>query len=128
MCHPEAKSNVLCDEKSYKLCEADYNFQDLGEAKVKGKDKPIAIFRPLKIKSAKNQNNEQEQQQVQMIGRITEKTLISKAIEAKVIGGSEKLVIIEGEGGLGLSTLKDFCTKEVLRVGAQLWFISFFLA
>jgi hypothetical protein len=124
MCHAEAKSNVLCDERSFKLCEAEYNFQDLGQAIVKGKEgKPILIFRPMKSKTPGKKGTEGEDSHAMIIGRVQEKMLITKTVEAHLSGAGDKLVIFEGEGGLGLSTMKDFCVKEAVRLGAHIWFV-----
>ena len=47
MCHKEAKRGILCDEKTFNLCETDFQFENLGETTVKGKNSAISIFRPL---------------------------------------------------------------------------------
>lgn len=113
MCQPDAKKNVLCDVTSYKMSENDFVFEDRGEVLVKGKDKPIAIYRPQKLKSSGQKKGAVEA--VHVVGRKFERKEITKVLTANSKGKSDKLMIFEAEGGQGLTTLFEFCKNEALQ-------------
>ena len=46
MCLPDAQGTILCDERTYNLCETEFQFEKMGEQKVKGKDYAISVFQP----------------------------------------------------------------------------------
>lgn len=111
MCHSEAACSILCDERTYNLCEREFSFQILGEVVVKGKKHPISIFRPVEIKETTNTSNRSQDEKFEIIGRIKEKEAIRKAIESAP-RTEPAVVILEGEGGQGLSTLVALSKRE----------------
>jgi hypothetical protein len=113
MCHPEASENMLCDEKSYNLCINDFEFKALGETKVKGKAHPISIFRPVsELDDASRKKDDDNSTKTPIIGRISERTTI-KSVLAKMVNKDQSgIVILEADGGQGLSTLYEYVRQE----------------
>lgn len=118
MCHVDAKKNIICDEKTYRLSENDFAFDDLGEALFKGKDYPIAIFRPKKAKSAASKAKDKIDDS-HVVGRKKEKLAILNALQSHKNGGGDRLMIVEAEGGQGLTTIAEFCRKEATSLNNQ---------
>lgn len=122
MCHSEAKSNVLCDEKTFKLCENEFSFDSLGETMVKGKSHPIAIFRPKKAKNPiASAKTKEDTKLLDIVGREREKLFITRALQTHITGTGNKLFIMEADGGLGLATMAQFAKKEAKALGCRLW-------
>jgi hypothetical protein len=119
MCSSKANRIILCDEKTRNMTETEFSFQDLGEIKVKGKNEPIAIYCPLEIKEedAKNQITHEE---VSLIGREGERNLISDSLEAHSNTSGPRMLVVEGDGGMGLSTLARWTHFEVEKCGYRI--------
>jgi hypothetical protein len=95
----------------------------MGEAKVKGKNHPIRIFRPTgsvdkSIYAHKGSPKPATATAAAvMIGREREMKVIRTLI-AKMRGPEDAgIVTLEAEGGLGLSTLVEFTKTEVATSG-----------
>ncbi|KAJ3417194.1 hypothetical protein HDV05_006400 [Chytridiales sp. JEL 0842] len=118
MCHPEAENSILCDEKTFNLCEADFVFQHLGEAYVKGKSKPINIFRPLQIERS-SRKRWAISKKVKLIGRTQEKKVINDVLNSFEDETGAGIGIFEGEGGQGLTSLVNFIKERCAEVGVS---------
>ncbi|KAJ3330454.1 hypothetical protein HDU91_003571, partial [Kappamyces sp. JEL0680] len=82
MCHKDASRGILCDEKTFNLCESDFQFENLGETTVKGKSSPIAIFRPVfAIPEADKNNTSNNTLASTVIGREAEKKAIMENLD-----------------------------------------------
>ncbi|KAI8850317.1 hypothetical protein BC829DRAFT_488861 [Chytridium lagenaria] len=112
MCHPDASNSILCDEKTYNLCENEFIFERLGEAKIKGKALPINIFRPTFIRPDAGRLARRGERRTEPIGRIKERNTIKSALNSCIEDETSGVVIVEADGGQGLSTLIDFAKEE----------------
>jgi hypothetical protein len=113
MCHPEADRNMLCDEKTFNLCQNEFKFSNLGETKVKGKSQPIGIFRPMSELKEPLVNTEKITENVHtMIGRNKEKSIIRSFIGKLTNRDTSSILLFEADGGQGLSTLFAFVKQE----------------
>jgi hypothetical protein len=125
MCHPEAEQNLLCDEKTYNLCRNAFEIKPLGETIVKGKANPISIFRPLSATKEISDNKQDDEskkieQNATFIGREKERTAI-KNLFGKMVNKEESgILILEAEGGQGLSTLYDYSLTEAKIRGCHI--------
>ena len=113
MCHPEAAENMLCDEKTYNLCKSQFQFNLLGETKVKGKSVPISIFRPLEVLKENDKKSELNQG-LPLIGRVKERNAIRTIIGKYANKDIPGIMMIEADGGHGLNTLFDVIRMESL--------------
>ncbi len=122
MCHPEAAENMLCDEKTYNLCINEFQFSNLGETKVKGKPNPISIFRPtaiLKEPTKKDDANKPNFANT-TIGRTKEKAAIKNMVGKLINRDLTGILVMEADGGQGLSTLYDLTRAEATIRGCHL--------
>jgi hypothetical protein len=119
MCHKKAQQTILCDEKSRGMTESEINFEALGEIKVKGKNEPIAIYRPLSIK-LDDSKNLIKHEEISIIGREGERMLISESLETHSTIVGPRMLVVEGDGGMGLSTLARWTHFEVEKCGYRI--------
>lgn len=119
MCLPKASRKVLCDEKTYLMTQSEFDFDILGKITVKGKSIPIDIFCPVSIReeTPKHQNSPEN---VALIGREGERTLIRESIEAHSSASGPRMLVVEGDGGMGLSTLARWTNYEVEKRGFRI--------
>ncbi|KAJ3216323.1 hypothetical protein HDU67_009674 [Dinochytrium kinnereticum] len=115
MCLPDASRSILCDEKTYNLCEHEFIFERLGEARIKGKAHPINIFRPAHIRPDVGRMARRGAQKLEPIGRTKEKNAINSALYSCIEEETSGIVIIEADGGQGLSTLLDYAKDDARR-------------
>ncbi|RKO96432.1 hypothetical protein CXG81DRAFT_10567, partial [Caulochytrium protostelioides] len=114
MCHPEAHLSILVDQRSFNLCERILHFDSLGEVKVKGKTRPIAIFRPKELRIDPGSHRVSvHRNPADIIGRLLEKELVARTLSYSQSDSEAKapLVIMMAEGGQGLSSMVDY-TKQ----------------
>ncbi|KAJ3107585.1 hypothetical protein HDU96_007849 [Phlyctochytrium bullatum] len=121
MCHPEAASSVLCDEKTYNLCEHEFVFEKLGETRVKGKAAPIPVFRPTLMRLDVGRAARRAAHKIEPIGRVKEKNAIKTVLSSWKDEETSGVVIVEADGGQGISTLLDFAKEEALRQRCHIW-------
>jgi hypothetical protein len=120
MCHPEAANSILCDEKTYNLCETGFVFERLGETFVKGKSKPINIFRPVRMEG-NNRKKWENTKNVKIIGRTQEKKIIQDVLSSFEEEDGAGISVFEGEGGQGLTSLVAFIKKQCFSMGVLSW-------
>jgi Flp pilus assembly CpaF family ATPase len=125
MCHKEAKRGILCDEKTYNLCESEYQFENLGETTVKGKSSPISIFRPVFLIPEGEKNTQENQALLSsgVIGREAEKKALSIAIEQLSNASIVDNLFFSAEGGQGLTTLANHAKAEALKQACHFWYL-----
>lgn len=126
MCHPEAAENMLCDEKTYNLCIDEFQFSPLGETKVKGKSHPISIFRPTSILKDPIKKDDVKKADLAntTIGRTKEKAAIVNMVGKLINRDTTGILVIEADGGQGLSTLYDLTRVEATIRGCILVYVT----
>jgi hypothetical protein len=110
MCSPKCNGILLCDEKTYNLCENEFSFENLGLLKVKGKAHPINIYQPKEAKEKTVQLAITTEAEV-FLGREKERAMLSKLLDTHVNTSGPRIMIMEAEGGMGLSTLARWTEK-----------------
>ncbi|KAI9164302.1 hypothetical protein H9P43_008131 [Blastocladiella emersonii ATCC 22665] len=105
---PDAKRNVVCDERTYSLCTTSFEFEELGQAVVKGKAMPINIYQPVQLKAVEKREVDRSPTS-SMIGRVREQQAVHDIFERHGRGGASNCsILVEGEGGQGVSTFGGF--------------------
>lgn len=96
-----AKGGILCDEATYRAGRDRFDWETLPPVQLKGKAHPTPNFRPLgPARAAVDAKREGE-----MVGRVPERDRL-EVIARKLIDDRESsVVLIEGEAGIGKSTL-----------------------
>ncbi len=98
--------NILTDTTTYESARSRVDFSTREPINVRGKAQPVAIFVP-QTRHAKDMGHIAL---TTMIGRETERFALAEALRA-LITKENKIIIIEGEAGLGKSRL----VEEALR-------------
>ncbi|HEX4412473.1 MAG TPA: adenylate/guanylate cyclase domain-containing protein, partial [Lacipirellulaceae bacterium] len=119
--------DIHCDETTRQMSQARIEFQRLADINVKGKAKPVAVFRPLALQRSSSLKHHL------MVGRQHEKALLRDRLAAflqtiddskPTTLGHSTVVSVEGPPGIGKSGLvSDFLdharkTNAVCYVGS----------
>lgn len=116
------QSPILCDEATYLAARARLSFEPLEPIFVKGKSESVVVYRPMPIVEASDQQRSiQVAAQVplhqgQMIGRTAEQALLLTEIQALAMANSGSVVQIEGEAGMGKSTLVSYLIQQASQL------------
>lgn len=95
-----SKGGLLCDAATYQATRANFTYDALEPAHVKGKAEPVFTYRPV----AANPALAVPRQSSQLIGRQAEHDLLLNRLQA-LRQGESSVVLIEGEAGIGKSRL-----------------------
>ena len=90
-----AGDGILCDLKTFEETNHHIIYEELPSREFKGKQGAFRIFKPLRIK------DHPVERPLYRIGRFEEKEVIRKFLESNL----EKVLIIEGEAGMGKTAL-----------------------
>ncbi|MCE9609944.1 MAG: AAA family ATPase [Chthoniobacter sp.] len=94
-----AENDVLCDHATRQAAEPRLRFEFLRAEELKGKASAVAIHRPLGEAAAP------PPQRRGIVGRAPERALLQARLDALDAGGAAGVVLIEGDAGIGKSTL-----------------------
>lgn len=106
-----ARSAILCDAATCQAAAAQVRFDTLTPIKVKGKSAPIAVYRPRGLREPEAQNDNA------MVGRASERMLLTEQLHLLLRGGSGGMVIIQGEAGIGKSRLASDLIEQARELG-----------
>lgn len=97
---------VLVSENTYRLVQAKFKWQPLGEMAVKGVSHPVSVYRPLDLQSYTDQalDVQSEGGYEALSSRAIEFEVLKKSIE-NLGGGRGAIVLVIGEKGMGKSLL-----------------------
>lgn len=95
---------VQVAEATHRLVAAHFEFMDLGEVQVKGKDRPVRAYRALGRRAAADAARGPAEAQTPLVGREMELATLTRMVKA-VQAGSGALITLIGEAGLGKSRL-----------------------
>ena len=126
MCNQKAKESILCDEKTYSLCENEFVFNNLGTIKVKGKTAPISIYQPKFLRENFSKALTVSIENDIFVGRDKERAIIEETLKTHLITIGPRILIVEGDGGMGLSTLATWtCVRaEELNISVVYVFLT----
>lgn len=122
MCHNDASRGILVDQKTFNLCQGEFEFESLGDTKVKGKSDPISIFRPVFAipEADKKTQNEATISSAAVIGRESEKKAITDVFKQLQSSPQVDILLFSADGGLGLSTLVNYAKTEAINQGCNI--------
>jgi class 3 adenylate cyclase/tetratricopeptide (TPR) repeat protein len=104
----QAKSEILCDGETERATRGRARFQPLPRFVLKGMLQPLPVFRPLSAPTEATVDR--------IVGRVIERAAIVEALQA-VAAGSSTTIMLEGEGGIGKSTLIGFTVAQAQLLG-----------
>jgi predicted ATPase/class 3 adenylate cyclase len=95
---------IQIGEDTFKQAAAFFDFEQMEPVPVKGKAEPVKAYRVLGVKEKPFDERSNHAMDIPLIGRTTEMSMITHAIDA-VQKGSGQIVCLIGEAGLGKSRL-----------------------
>ena len=105
---------VQAAEATYRLVKDAFEFEPLGQVPVKGKEKPVAVYR-LKDKAFKARARSEREVYSEMVGRDHELDRLELQI-LKAVNGEGSVVNVVGEAGIGKSRLMaELKKREVVK-------------
>ena len=99
-----APGTVQVAEATHRLVAAHFEFKDLGEVQVKGKDQPVRAYQVLSRRMADNADPSSQAMLSPLVGRQQELATLIDRVET-VQAGRGAIVALVGEAGLGKSRL-----------------------
>ena len=97
---------VQISAATYNLIAPLFEFESLGEIKVKGKNEPVLAYRVIRPKAAPGRLRGIERLSAPLIGRDSEIGVLRQVL-AKLYQGTGGIVCLIGEAGIGKSRLID---------------------
>ena len=95
---------IACSEQTFRHTERVFEYEELEPVAVKGKTRPLALFRPLRPR-ARFGSDVTRTHTTPLVGRELEKSLVIGTFERAAQQRSCQLVTIVGEPGVGKSRL-----------------------
>lgn len=93
---------IRCDHETYRLTQARMTFDELAPVRLKGKAGLIPLYRPL----GRSRQDVDYQTQSILVGRHREMTKFRECLDDVEVGKS-RILILEGEAGIGKSRLVE---------------------
>ncbi len=109
---------VLVSANTYRLAEAQFDWQPLGEITVKGIGKPVSVYRPLAPRMSAERGRPYEVA-VPIVGREEELRTIINCVDDLLNGRGGALIVV-GEHGMGKSLLVEEARRHFTRREALL--------
>lgn len=99
---------ILVTERVVNAGSARYQFTPMGAISIKGKQETVNVFQLQGRENAQVPKNTT----TSMVGRATERTLLSKKLDTFLVKKETQLVIIEGDAGIGKTRLLEDVRSE----------------
>ncbi|HKZ84965.1 MAG TPA: AAA family ATPase [Anaerolineae bacterium] len=107
-----APGEVLASGRVYKATARTFTWEALSEITVKGKAKPVPVYRPLAQRRAARRDLS-----ATIVGRAGERAALAEALHALRRGESAGVMIVEGEAGIGKSRLAADLLEQAWALG-----------
>ncbi len=106
-----ATAGPLCDGGTFREARGQMSFSFLGTAAVRGKSQSVSIYRPL------GERTPGVDEFVEMVGRREEREQLGQAVRALAEERRGGVIVIEGEAGIGKSTLVAQLVRDAGEAG-----------
>jgi predicted ATPase/class 3 adenylate cyclase len=112
-----ANGGVLCDERTYLAARDRFEWEVLSPIQLKGMAHPTPVFRPLGAgKDVVGMKHAQ-----QMVGRAAERQRLEDVTRQFLRDRTSGVVLIEGEAGIGKSTLVVDVLRRAHKLNLTTW-------
>ena len=119
LCSLAKAGETLVGQNTYTQTAGFFFFETLETVQVKGKTKPVQVYRLIRPKELPSKTHRVSGQRSEIIGRSREMALLAKAVD-RLHKGSGTFIAIGGEAGTGKSRLiEEF--KATLDLEAVKW-------
>jgi len=115
----QASNQVHCCEATRRAAGTRVELEALAPVRVKGKREPVARYRPVRTldSTARRSLDSSADQEQALVGREQEREVLEAALVALVERGEGGLVMLQGEAGIGKSTLLDWLLGRAQSLG-----------
>lgn len=112
-----AGGGILCDEPTYRAARAGFDWDALPPIPLKGKAYPTPVFRPRGLgRSVVGLRHAEE-----MVGRAAERQRLDDVTRQFLRDHISGVVLIEGEAGIGKSTLVADVLRRAYKLNLTTW-------
>jgi class 3 adenylate cyclase len=101
---------ILCDLASFEAANTRVAFETLPAVTVKGREQPIEVFRALEVPPGGP---------AEIVGRVVERQLLRKRLEALTAANTGGVAIVEGDPGIGKSRLVAYVIQRAVAKGIR---------
>ena len=105
---------ILCDSATQQSASPKLRFSPLEPIQLKGKSEAVAVFHPI-VDSA---DSKQAHHHTSFVGRASEKQILHDALLQASKETTARVVILEGEAGIGKSRLVEYLQEKAEEFGA----------
>jgi class 3 adenylate cyclase/tetratricopeptide (TPR) repeat protein len=115
----QARDEVLCCRATSRAVGGRVELEALPPARVKGKPDPVERFRPVRALDALPTRVRNSALEGRMVGREHERALLDEALQELCERGQGGLLLIQGEAGIGKSTLLAWLLERAGELGVR---------
>lgn len=105
---------ILCDQATFQAASSIISFETLAPIRLKGKEEPFTVYQPLVEKKKSTQFSVK----ADIVGREAERALLLESLKG-LKQGKSRVVILEGEAGMGKSLLFDDLRQQADILGLR---------
>ena len=98
-----SQGEILCADTTAQAASDSVTFERLEPVSLKGRAEPVGVYRASRARPP--ETAPETPRESAMVGREAERALFARRLDALVVGADTATVAIEGEAGLGKSTL-----------------------
>lgn len=113
--------HILASERIYQQTQALFHFQPLELLQIKGLDQLLAVYEPLGIRTAPLPIRGVARVGTIFLGREAELTQLCAEVTSLAQRPTGRLIVIQGEAGMGKSRLISECLARVEGGPLQVW-------
>ena len=105
---------ILCDSATQQSASSKLRFSSLEPIQLKGKSEAVSVFHPL----VDSVESKQTHHDTSFVGRSSEKQILRDALSQTCNEGLARVVILEGEAGIGKSRLMEYLQEKAVEAGS----------
>ena len=119
LCSLAKAEETLVGQTTFSQAEGFFSFAPLEPVKVKGRTKPVSVYKVLAPKELPSKTKHPSGRRAELIGRKLEAAILEEAV-ARLLEGKGSVISISGEPGTGKSRLIEEC-KATLDLESVQW-------
>ncbi len=117
--------DILCDERTFEATKQKQTFMPQPPIEVKGKTELVQVYRPIRACLLPQYAEEVLKSKTSLVGRELEREKLVEALERlRSPAESFEVVVIEGEGGIGKSTLLNYLFRKCQKYSLEILYGS----
>jgi class 3 adenylate cyclase len=116
-----AAGQVWADDATRALASAGVTFEDTGEHSLKGKAEPTRLWRAGAVVAELGGGQRVDGLEAPLVGRASDLRLVKELFHATEESGRPRLVVLDGEAGVGKSRLAWEFFKYIDGLSAMTW-------